>query len=344
MLKISALIALVSFCALDAMTSSATDIGKPLAKEPKIDATAFLGDRYPIRRTTFPQGVVGLADVTYEILPGFRPMTLDVYLASDRKSLHPLVLYIHGGGWISGHSRQSGAFDDFPRVLAGLASRGYTVASLNYRLSSEAPFPAAIQDVKAAIKFLRAHGDEYGIDKSKGLVWGGSAGGHLAALAALTCDVKELEPVVPAGASPEALRVAEQSDCVQAAVTWYGVLDLSRMPNPTGASGANPTIRQFLNCADSCPKKSLEAASPVSYVTANAPPFLLVHGAADKTVDPVQSTHFRQVMEHAGARAELLMIPAVDHSFIGATPEATRDASLLALRSTFGFIDAAFKP
>jgi acetyl esterase/lipase len=335
----------LSCCLVVAMASSTPSVAKPRAEEAKIDSTAFLGDHYPIRRVEFPQGVVGLADVTYQVLPGFRPLTLDVYLGPNRKALRPLVLYIHGGGWTTGHSRQSGAFDDFPRVLASLAARGYTVASLNYRLSSEAPFPAALQDVKAAIKFLRAHDQEYGIDKSKGLVWGGSAGGHLAALAALTCGVKELEPAAPPNATPEAMKVAQQSDCVQGAVTWYGVFDLSRVPNLNGAAAPSPTIAKLLNCGDTaCPGKTLAEASPVTYVAASSPPFLLVHGSADKTVAPVQSTHFKEVMEHAGARADLVMIPAVDHSFIGATLEATREASLLALNRTFEFIDTAFKP
>lgn len=312
--------------------------------EPKIDAAPFLGDHYPTRHTAFPKGVTGISDVTYESLPGFRPLTLDLYLPSDRKSPHPLVLYIHGGGWTAGHSRQSGAFDDFPGVLAALAARGYTVASLNYRLSSEAPFPAAIQDVKAAIKFVRAHADEYSVDQSKGVVWGGSAGGHLAALAALTCGVKELEPELPPNPSPDAVHVSEQSDCMQGAVTWYGVFDLSMAPSLNGSNAPSPTIRKFLNCADSCPAATLEAASPIHYVASKSPPFLLVHGSGDKTVDPLQSTHFKEVMERAGAHAELLMIPGVDHSFIGATPEATRDASLRALHRTVEFIDSTLKP
>jgi acetyl esterase/lipase len=313
--------------------------------EPKIDAAPFLGDHYPTRHTAFANGVTGISDVTYESLPGFRPLTLDLYLPADRKSHHPLVLYIHGGGWTTGHSRQSGAFDDFPGVLASLAARGYIVASLNYRLSSEAPFPAAIQDVKAAIKFIRAHADDYSVDKSRGLVWGGSAGGHLAALAALTCGVKELEPVLRPNPSPDAVRVSEQDDCMQAAVTWYGVFDLSMVPSLNGSNVPSPTILKFLNCTGStCPTATLDAASPIHYVSAQSPPFLLVHGSGDKTVDPLQSTYFKEVMERAGAHADLLMIPSVDHSFIGATPEATRDASLKALHRTLEFIDSTLKP
>ena len=132
---------------------------------------------------------------------------------------------------------------------------------MNYRLSSEAPFPAAIQDVKAAIKFVRAHADEYSVDQSKGVVRGGSAGGHLAALAALTCGVKELEPELPPNPSPDAVRVSEQSDCMQGAVTWYGVFDLSMVPSLNGSNAPSPTIRKFLNCADTCLAATLEAAS-----------------------------------------------------------------------------------
>jgi acetyl esterase/lipase len=341
-LCVTAVIALSGF---GAASHAAAAVAASAVAGPKIDATPFLGDHYPTRHTAFPKGVTGISDVTYESLPGFRPLTLDIYLPSDRKSPHPLVLYIHGGGWTTGHSRQSGAFDDFPRVLASLAARGYTVASLNYRLSSEAPFPAAIQDVKAAIKFIRAHGDEYSIDKSKGVVWGGSAGGHLAALAALTCGVKELEPELPPNPSPDAVRVSEENDCMQGAVTWYGVFDLSMVPSLRGSNVPSPTIRKFLNCADAtCPAATLDAASPIHYVSAKSPPFLLVHGSADKTVDPLQSTHFKEAMERAGAHAELLMIPSVDHSFIGSTPEATRDASLQALYSTVKFIDSTLRP
>jgi acetyl esterase/lipase len=312
------------------------------SQTPIIDASAFLGDHYPVRHVAFPDGVTGLADVTYQNIPGFRPLTLDVYLPPGHAARHPLVLYIHGGGFTTGHSRQSGAFDDFPRVLASLAAKGYTVASLNYRLSSEAPFPAAIQDVKTAIKFLRAHEQEYGIDTAKAMTWGGSAGGHLAALAALSCGSKELEPAALPNPTADDAKVAAQSDCVQAAVTWYGVFDMSMIPGfgGTGAGNASSGMRRFMNCTDSCSPQLLEMASPKSYVKQSSPPFLLIHGSADKTVDPAQSSTFKTKMDQAGAHAELLVIPDVDHSFIGKTPEATRDASLKALKATFAFIQA----
>jgi acetyl esterase/lipase len=312
---------------------------------PKVNASPFLGDHYPSRRVEFPGGVVGFADVTYAVIPGFRPLTLDVYLAPKGRaaaSNSPLVLYIHGGGWANGHARQSGAFDDWPRVLASLAARGYIVASLNYRLSSEAAFPAAIQDVKSSIRFLRAHATEYGIDPSRAIVWGGSAGGHLAALAATTCNVKELDPATPAQASPESAAILQQSDCVQGAVTWYGIFDLATMTGPSPGVPP-PAIAKFLGCNGACASEKLQSASPEHFIKTDMPPFFLVHGAADKTVDPKQSTHFRDAVTAAGGRISLTMIPDVDHSFIGQTPEATREASLLALKRTFEFIDATFK-
>jgi acetyl esterase/lipase len=315
------------------------------AAAPKIDASPFLGDHYPPRRSEFLAGVIGFADVTYAMIPGFRPLTLDVYLAPKghaTKVNSPLVLYIHGGGWANGHSRQSGAFDDWPRVLASLAARGYVVASLNYRLSGEAAFPAAIQDVKSALRFLRAHATEYGIDPAKAIVWGGSAGGHLAALAATTCGEKELDPAPPTQASPEAASVAQQSDCVQGAVTWYGIFDLATMVGPSPGV-APPAIAKLLGCTGACPPEKLQSASPSHFIKQDMPPFLLIHGAADKTVDPQQSAHFRDAVAAAGGHISLTTIPEVDHSFIGQTPEATRAASLLALKRTFEFIDATFK-
>lgn len=321
----------------------------PAAEAPTIDATPFLGDHYPARTTSFPDGVVGLADVTYQTLVGYRPLNLDLYyrkteVVGSGKRL-PLVIYIHGGGWANGHSRQSGAFDDWPGVLASIAARGYVVASLNYRLSSEAPFPAAVQDVKSAIRWLRLHAGDYGIDKDKVVIWGGSAGGQLAALTATTCGIQQLEPARLEPNAPNAAQLEQQSDCVQAAITWYGVLDFATIPGvtavlPASSAAAGPALR-YLDChAGPCSADTIGLASPVHFVDRKTPPFLLVAGADDKVVDPEQSRQFYAALQRAGVRTELFIIPGVDHSFIGSTPEATREASLAALKRTLTFIDS----
>ncbi len=149
-------------------------------------AAASQNDVYPERVTQFADGVTGLADVTYSVLPGFRPLVLDLYLPSSTTA-QPLILFVHGGGWVGGNTRHSGALADFPRALAQLAAEGFVVASVEYRLVGEAAFPAPLQDVRAALRYLRDNAAKYRIDGSKVAVWGGSAGGQLAALAAVSC-------------------------------------------------------------------------------------------------------------------------------------------------------------
>ena len=137
-------------------------------------AAPVLADAYPDRVTAFPNGVTGLADVVYSVIPGYRPMILDLYLPKGdpaARPARPLVIYIHGGGWVAGHTRHSGALSNFPGALAELASEGFVVASVEYRLSGEARFPAALQDVRAALRFLKANAGKYGVDPGRVGLW-----------------------------------------------------------------------------------------------------------------------------------------------------------------------------
>jgi len=315
---------------------------------PATQAHPVLEDRYPARRTHFPAGVVGLADVTYAVIPGFRPLRLDLYLAPGATNKpHPLVIFVHGGGWQSGHTRHSGAFADWPGVLASLAARGYVVASVEYRLSGEAHFPAAIQDVKSAIRYLRAHSSEYRIDPARAVIWGGSAGGQLAALAATSCGVVDLEPAQTAPPPGARIPTAQPSasDCVQGLIAWYGVFDFTTLARQSAAvggregDGANSPPNRYLGCTSSDCETVEKAASAASYVDSKDPPTLLIHGSDDHTVPTQQSRDFLALLRSKGVPAELVVIPGVDHSFIGKTPQATRAASLEALQRSFEFID-----
>jgi para-nitrobenzyl esterase len=317
-------------------------------------AHPVLEDKYPERHTAFAGGVVGIADLVYSVQPGFRPLRLDLYVPPGAPGSHPLVVFIHGGGWVSGHTRHSGAFEDWPGVLASLAAKGYVVASVEYRLSGEARFPAAIQDIKAAIRWLRAHASRFGIDRQRAVVWGGSAGGQLAALAATSCGAAALQPapLPPAPGGPAAPRPEDtESDCVQGLIAWYGIFDFSTIaaqsgpdgPQRLGAAGSAPS--QYLGCAlSSCAPAVLAAASAASYVDPTDPPALLIHGVVDHTVPVQQSRDFYALLRSKGVSVELIEIPGVDHSFIGSTPEATRAASLLALQKSFEFIDRTVGP
>ena len=321
---------------------------------PATSAHPVLEDRYPERRTAFAGGVVGIADLTYSVLPGFRPLRLDLYEPPGAPGSHPLVVFIHGGGWMSGHTRHSGAFEDWPAVLASLAAKGYVVASVEYRLSGEAPFPAAIQDIKAAIRWLRARAPQYGIDRQRAVVWGGSAGGQLAALAATSCGAAALRPTAapPAPGARAVVRPEDgESDCVQGLITWYGIFDFATLAAQSGPDGpqrlgsAETAPSRYLGCAlSSCSPAILAAASAAAYVDSNDPPALLIHGTVDHTVPVQQSRDFYALLRSKGVAAELVEIPGVDHSFIGSTPQATRAASLLALQKSFAFIDRTVGP
>ena len=266
-------------------------------------------DQFPKLHTTYPGGVTGHPDLVYATVQGFRPITLDLYTPATRGPAKPLVIYVHGGGWMGGTSRNAAAYANFPAVLADLAARGYVVASLNYRLGGEAKFPAATQDVDAAIRWLKAHAADYGIDKARVAIWGGSAGGQLAALAATDCS--------PADGQAE-------SDCVQAAAIWYGVFDI-----PALANGGPPYF------AGNGAK-----ASAVTFLDARDPPFLLIHGTEDKTVSVTQSRGMEVKLKAAGVRSEFVELSGIDHSWIGKTSAETTAAHLKALQATFDFFDA----
>lgn len=318
-------LALIGFMAVQTMPTHAQTERLATSPEPA------LGDPLPDRILTLADGVTVGTDIGFSTIAGYRPLTLDLYRPAKADASLPLVIYVHGGGWMAGHTRQSGAFSDFPSVLAQLSARGYVVASLEYRLSGEAPFPAAIDDVRAAIRFLKANAGRFGIDTSHVAIWGGSAGGQLAALAALDCGH------APAGADKAN---AGQSDCVQAAVGWYGVYDFATMPQSAIPRAEN----QYLDCMKgACPPDRIAAASPAAHVDAKDPPMLLIHGSDDKTVPATQSQELAAKLKAAHVPVMLEIIPEVGHSWIGPDAAATRTASLRALDLTFRFFDTQLK-
>src|SRR3569623_1543944 len=170
------LIALAAALAL--LSGPAAGIGQ---SAPAIADKSVRDDVFPPTAAPYPHGIVAMPHVEFANYVGYRPLQLDLYLHADRRAhaARPLVLWVHGGGWNRGDARGSGAFADWPAVLAALAARGYVVAAVDYRLSGEARFPAQVQDVKAALRFLRDKAGAYGIDPKRVYLWGGSAGGLL---------------------------------------------------------------------------------------------------------------------------------------------------------------------
>ena len=226
-----------------------------------------------------------LTDLAYASLsPAQR---LDIHLPDSGAPPYPVVLQIHGGAFAGGDKA-----DGQLRPVLAARTRGYAVVAINYRLSGEARFPAPIQDVKAAIRWVRANGTRYGLDTARIAVWGNSAGGNLAALAGTSGGVAALDD--------PALGNAGLSSRVQAVVDWYGPIDFLQMDPQFRASGLgrpdhsaadSPESRLLGGALTDVPDR-VAAANPETYVSADDPPFLVQHGTRDPLVPTQQSVHF----------------------------------------------------
>jgi acetyl esterase/lipase len=287
---------------------------------------------------SFPGGVAVHRDLVYAQIEGFRPLTLDLYQPpiKPKQTPRPAIVFVHGGGWVSGDARHLDGFDDLPGLLAGLAAKNYVVASVNYRLASEAHFPGPVQDVKAAIRWLRSHAADYNIDTTRVMIWGAEAGGQIAALVGTSCGVAPLEPAADAQS-----KVTLVSDCVQGVIDWYGPMDLASWTPENAASGTT-RLGAHLGCeAADCAPGIVRAASPISYISALTPPFLIQHGSADTRVPPDQSQTLNTALQSQHVPSEILVYPGLGADFTrDGNPDA--DARTKALSDVEAFITRTF--
>jgi acetyl esterase/lipase len=218
-----------------------------------------------------------------------RAQKMDIYLPNEKQKKYPVIVHIHGGAFLMGDK----ADGQLTPVLAALA-RGYAVISINYRLTGEAKFPAQIQDVKAAIRFIRANADKYDLKTDKIAVWGGSAGGHLSALVATSGDVTDLEDLT--------LGNPTQSSRVQAVVDWFGPINFLTMDAHFKATGKgqqnhndadSPESRLWGKAIQTIPD-SVKMANPETYISVDDPVFFIQHGSIDKLVPTQQSVDFAE--------------------------------------------------
>lgn len=249
---------------------------------------------------------MGMPDVYLSTLVygqgGSRPLTLHLLRAehaSERPA--PALVFVHGGAWLGGN-KDTGILPLLP-----FARRGYICASVEYRLSPEARFPAQIADVKCAIRFLRRHADDLGLDPERIGVWGTSAGGHLAALLGLAPDRPELE----GNGGWEGV-----SSRVQAVCDWFGPSDFLRIADAPSRldHGApdSPEARLIGGQIATLPEQAAQA-SPVSYVSGAAPPFLIMHGNDDQTVPWQQSRLLYEALLTAGTEVTFHTLPGAGH-------------------------------
>ena len=208
----------------------------------------------------------------------------------------PVIVYIHGGGWTSGDKNVgAGSLD-----VNGLLARGYIVVSLNYRLAPQYKWPAQITDVKCAIRHLRANAALYKIDPNKIGVWGGSAGGHLVAMLGTTDK----------SAGFDVGEYLDQSSRVQAVVDLFGPADLPAMFTSNAQLVGN---RVFGSTSRDDP--ILVQASPVTYISKDDPPFLILQGDKDKTVPMEQSQELYDKLKAGNVTATLVIVKNAGHGF-----------------------------
>ena len=257
----------------------------------------------PVRRSwlrRLPEGVQLLGDISY-VKDGHQRQRIDLYLPDKFEKLErplPVVVWIHGGAWMAGDKRRC------PAIWLAAKEKGYAVASVNYRLSQDAIFPAQIQDCKAALRWLRANAAKYHLNPDRIGVWGGSAGGHLVSLLGVTGGVKEFEGN---GGNPK------ESTRVQAVVDWFGPSDLAAL----GAHErrVKQPLSKLLGGLVSENLDKARRASPLTYVDKKnkIPPFLIMQGDQDKLVDLSQSEQLAAALQKAGVEVQLEILKGAGH-------------------------------
>ncbi|MFP6659022.1 MAG: alpha/beta hydrolase fold domain-containing protein [Pirellulales bacterium] len=252
-----------------------------------------------------PAGFQRIADIEY-VRGGGKSQRLDIYVPDESEKPRPLVVWIHGGAWRAGDKRRC------PAVR--LLTKGFVVASLNYRLSQEAIFPAQIEDCKAAIRWLRKNAAKYHIDPARFGVWGSSAGGHLVALLGTSGEVKQLE------GQTGGMNVSSR---VQAVCDFFGPTDFLQMDThalPGGSQKHDPPTSpesKLVGGAIQENKERVARANPITYVSQDDPPFLIVHGDKDPLVPLHQSQLLADALKAANVACHFHIVRGSGHGFHG---------------------------
>ncbi|MFE6162316.1 alpha/beta hydrolase fold domain-containing protein [Streptomyces sp. NPDC056486] len=258
-----------------------------------------------------------LRGVPYGEVDGGRPLELDLWLPAAGDGPAPLVLFVHGGAWRRGRRDDMGLRTRHwaPGPLERIAAAGFAVACADYRLSGEALFPAPLDDLRAALRWIGLRAAELGVDTERTVVWGESAGGHLASLLAL-------DPTVTA----------------TGAVIWYAPSDLTVPRGPFDPHSATTPEALLLGAAPAAVPERAREASPVARVHGAAPPFLLVHGEQDTMVPGSHSEELAARLRDAGVPVKLRTVPGADHGWYGAPDDAVKDVFARSLRFAQGCV------
>ncbi len=237
---------------------------------------------------------------------------LDLYLPDDGEGPFPLIVHIHGGAFAVCDKRDVQVIPWLDAI-----NRGFALASINYRMSGEAIFPAAVIDCKAAIRYLRGKAEKYKLDKSRFAAVGGSAGGNLTEMVCVTGNVAEL--------SDASLGHAGESCGVQAGVSWFGPTDFLKMDEQFTVSGTGERTHNDPNSPESCymggtitklDYEWVQMANPITHIHKDIPPMYLQHGSVDRIVPVEQSKIFAFAVEHklGPGRVKFEILEGADHA------------------------------
>jgi acetyl esterase/lipase len=319
----------------------------PLGKE-----FLFADFKSPALKLQYPGKVEASFYVTYATVMGTRPLKMDIYRVPNA-GLKPAIIFVHGGSYVGGDPRddRNGVFGENDGFMAYVASRGYVVAAVRYRLADEARWPAQLQDVKAAIRWLRANAEQYGVDPQRVAVWGESAGGHIAAMVGATCGIKEFDKQENKGIygnSPRPMQDAfdNQSSCVQVAVPWHPSTDMARLDSQSESFAKlihnTPVSSQsrVLGCSlgTNCDAATVQKANALYYVSqggADKTAFLFQVGSVDEATPWQQSQIMVDALRAKGIPAQIEVIKGANHYFNGATKEQAKQV----LDTFFKFLD-----
>jgi acetyl esterase/lipase len=283
--------AVVSACLILAACGSTTP-SPEIESIPTTDSSSILPQRGPGgsgSSGSFASVAPTYTDLAYATLSSTQK--LDLYIPTSDSGPFPVVIMVHGGGFMMGDKSDGAGLSGVDQLLAA----GYAVVSINYRLSSEAKYPAQIKDAKAAVRFLRANAATYNLNKDKFGAWGASAGGSLVALLGTTCGVEELE-------GPE-LGNADQSSCVQAVVDWFGPIDFLAMDEqfagtscPQTHNDASSPESQLVGAAIQTVPDLVATTNPMNYISTNDAPFFIQNGSADCNIPPIQGQNLADAL------------------------------------------------
>ena len=261
-----------------------------------------------------PENVTVHRDIAY-VTDGHERQKLDLYVPADTGKNLPLIIWVHGGAWLGGSKKHY-----TPKAYL---SAGYAGASINYRLSQHAIFPAQIEDVKAAVRWLRANAETYRLDPNRFAAWGSSAGGHLVAMLGTTSDVAEFE-------MGENLEVSSK---VQAVVDYFGPtdflqMDAHRLPDGLVHDASDSPESKLVGGPIQEHKDRAAKANPITYVSKANPPFLIIHGDRDKLVPYHQSVLLKDALEKTGVPVTFYRVEGGGHGWF-------RDPKVPELTKTF---------